>query len=235
MRATRLIVPVAVLALLAGCSGDGDDPAEPSATPDRVQAEERPEKSAGAGDEGADGDDEGADGGAAVDGDLAACLIGDWSSDPADLVATTDAMMSAMGMTSTTVVTGEAFTTIDATSITTTYVDQVTESTIDAAGQQIVSRARMNGTLSQPYTLDGDVLTSVAGDMSDVEIESTVLVDGQELPGYSEGFQQGLDSGSASGQSGRQRVTCSGDELTMTTLDLAGLGMADMTVTMTRR
>ncbi len=232
MRAARLIVPLAVLALLAGCSGDGDDAAEPAATPDRVQADERPGKSATDDDA---ADDTSDDDGAAPDGDLAACLLGDWSSDPADLVATTDAMMTAMGMTSSTVVTGEAFTTIDATSITTTYVDQVTESTIDAGGQQIVSRARMNGTLSQPYTLDGDVLTSVAGDMSGVEIESTVLVDGQELPGYSEGFQQGLDSGATSGQSGRQRVTCSGDQLTMTTLDLASVGMADMTVTMTRR
>lgn len=235
MRATRLLVPVAVLALLAGCSGGGDDPAGPEPAPEREQVEERRAK----GDDGADtadaadAADGGADGGAT--GDLAACIVGEWSSDPADMVASTDALLAAMGMTGTTVVTGEVRTTIDATTISTTYVDQVTESTIDAGGQQIVSRARMNGTLTQPYTLDGDVITSVSGDMSGVEIESTVTVDGQELPGYSEGFQQGLDSGASAGQPGRNRITCSGDTMTMTTLDMATLGMAEITVTLTRR
>jgi hypothetical protein len=229
MRTARLLVPLAALALLAGCAADTE---EPEATPDRTEAETEDVRPKSAPES---GEDEPADDADAPTGDLAACILGEWTADTADLVATTDAMLAAMGMTSSsTVVTGESRTTIDATSISTTYVEQVTESTIDVGGQQIVSRARMNGTLVQPYTLEGDVLTSVSGDLSGVEMESTVLVDGQELPGYSEGFQQGLSAGSAAGQTGRQRVTCTSDTLTMTTLDLAGLGMADITVTMTR-
>ena len=123
----------------------------------------------------------------------------------------------------------------DATTLSTTYVDQVSEVTMTAEGQTVVSTTRMNGTVSQPYTLDGDVLTSVAGDMSGVQTESTVLVNGQPLPGYEEGFQEGLGTGASAGQAGRNQVTCSGDTMTLTTLDLGTLGMDEIMMTLTRR
>lgn len=228
MRTARLLVPLAALVLLAGCSGDSEE-AEP--TPEATQVEEdRAKDDAGAGeDQPADDDPD------APAGDLAACILGEWSSDPAEIAAAADAMTAAMGMPSTTVVTGDSYTTIDATTVSTTYVDQLTEMTMTVEGQTIVSSTRMNGTLTQPYTLDGDVLTSVAGDMSGVQIESRVLVNGQELPGYDEGFQEGLGAGASAGQSGRNQVTCSGDTMTMTTLDMATLGLAEIVLTMTRR
>lgn len=226
MRTARLLAPLAVLALLAGCSGD---PAEAEPTSQAPQAEQTRDKVAPerAEDEPADDD--------APSGDLATCIVGEWTADAAAVAAASDATMAEMGMSSTTVVTGESFTTIEPTTISTTYVDQVSEMTITAEGQTIVSTTRMNGTVSQSYTLDGDVLMSVAGDLSGVQIESSVLVNGQELPGYEEGFQQGLSSGTAAGQAGRNRVSCSGDTMTMTTLDMASIGMAEITVAMTRR
>lgn len=224
MRAARLLIPLTVLALLAGCSGDAEE-AEP--TPDQAQAEDVRIKVESEDGEGGSADAD------APDAELAACMIGEWTSDPAEVAAAADQMMAAMGMTSTTIVTGESTTTIDETTITTAYADQVTEMTTSAEGQSIVSTTRMNGSLSQPYTLSGDVMTSVAGDMSGVQMESSVLVNGQELPGYEEGFQEGLNSAGGVGQSGRNRVTCSGDTLTLTTLDMEALDMGDLTFTLT--
>lgn len=227
MRTARLLVPLAALALLAGCTADTE---EPEATPEETQAAD----DRGKGDAEA-GEDDPADDADAPTGDLATCLLGEWSADPAGVAAVADQMTAAMGVTSRTVVTGESFTTIDASTVSTTYVDQVTEMTMEVEGQAIVSTTRMNGTLTQSYTLEGDILTSLAGDLSGVQVESSVIVNGQELPGYEEGFQQGLGSGATAGQSGRNQVTCSGDTITMTTLDMATLGLDEITVTMTRR
>lgn len=235
MRTARLIVPLTVLALLAACSGDPEE-AEPTAEPTQVEdvrAKETPEPGADepADDAGADDDVD------APAGELAACILGEWSSDLAQVVAVGDAMMAEMGMPATTTATGETRTIVDATTVTTTYVDYVTEMTIDVEGQTIVSTTRMDGTMTQSYTLVGDILTSVAAsDLSGITIESTVLVDGMELPGYSEAFQQGLSGASTAGQSGAQQVSCSGDTLTMRTVGLeAAIGIPDMTVTYQRR
>ncbi len=228
MRTTRLLLPVVTLAvLLTGCSGDDpaperdDTPAGPTKTERTEPAEEPAEEPV---------DD------AAPSGDLAACIIGEWSADLAQVVAMGDAMMAEMGMPATTTARGETLTTVDATTITTAYTDYVTEMTLDVEGQTIVSTTRMDGTMTQSYTLVGDVLTSVAaGDLSGIAIESTVAIDGVEVPGYSEGFQQGLSGASTAGQSGTQQVSCSGDTLTMTTVGLEDLlGMPDMTVTYRR-
>ena len=194
MRSTHLLVPLTVLALLAGCTGGGDDT-----------------------------------------DDLATCLRGEWTPDADAQLAAIDDMLATMGVTGSATISGESVTTIDATTITTTYDDQLTELTMEVDGQTMVSSSRMDGTLSQAYTLDGDVLTARAGDMSAVQVESTVTLDGQELPGVDEASQRALTGGGATGQAGRMQVTCSGDGLTFTTLDLGELGAADMTVTLTRR
>ncbi len=228
MRTARLLVPLTTLALLAGCSGDPEE-AEP--TPEPTQAEDVRVKEAPE-----PGEDEPADDAAdGPDGDLAACILGEWWSDPNEAAAMADALTAAMGMSSTTVVTGDTYTTFDATTVSTTYLDQVTEMTMTIEGQTIASTTRMNGTMSQPYTLDGDVMTSMAGDMSGVEVESSVLVNGQHLPEYDAAFQEGMGTGGTPGQSGRTRVTCSGDTMTLTTLDLAALGLDEIVVTATRR
>ncbi len=137
-------------------------------------------------------------------------------------------------MSGTTAISGESVTTIDATTMSTTYTDHVVELTATLEGQTFVSTTRTNGTRSQPYTLDGDVLTVLAGDRSDLRVESTVTLDGQPLPGYDQERLQALASG-GSAQSARTQVTCSGDRLTLTTHETATLGVDDLTIVFTRR
>lgn len=235
MRTARPLAPLALVAalglVLGGCTpADDDAPGRPAPVDEGARLKTH---DAGPGRDAPD--DAASGGGAAAASELAACIVGEWYASPEDLAATSDAMMASTGLDTTTTVTGGTTTIIDGTTVTSVYDDQVTEMTFESAGQTIVSRARMDGRLTQTYTLDGDVMTTVAGDVSGVTAESTVLIDGEAVPGYSEGFQQGFASGAASGQTGRQRVTCSGDTLQLTTLDLAGLLGADMTVTLTRR
>lgn len=239
MRARRLALPLlalplALAGLLAGCTH------EPVTAPTpQAQAEDtpRPTKApARAPQDGADDGDAGGRGDVAPAGDLAQCLIGEWVADQAAAIAASNALMAAAGLQATTTVRGESVTTFGPDTVTATYADYVTEVTVSAEGQTVTTVTRMNGTMTQSYTLDGDVLTSVAAqDLSGVQIESTVLIDGEELFGYSDGFQEGLDSASTAGESSRQRVTCSGDTLTTQTLDLGSLGMGDITLTLTRR
>lgn len=229
MRIRRLTLPLVVLplaaaTLLTGCSGDSAAEPTPSA-----QAEDTPTKA-----EPQDGADDGDADRAA--GDLAECIIGDWAGDLDDVIAQSDAMMAATGFDATTTAHGEAVTTFAPGTVTTTYSDYVVEITMNVEGQEVTSITRMNGAMTQAYTLDGDVLTSVAAeDLSGIQIESTVLINGQELPGYSESFQDGMDDASSAGQSARQRVTCAGDTMTTETLGLEALGLGDFTATLTRR
>lgn len=193
MRTPCLLVPLTVLALLAGCTGDDDAP------------------------------------------DLASCLQGEWTPDPATQRTAVEGRLAVMGMAGSVTMSGESVTAIDDATMTTTYLDQLTELTLEENGQTLVSSTRTNGTVSQPYTLDGDVLTAGAGDASTVQVESAVTLDGEEVDGADEDLLRVLGSAGAAGQAGRLRVTCSDDRLTMTTLDMADVGVTDVTITLTRR
>lgn len=167
--------------------------------------------------------------------DLASCLRGEWTPDPATRRTAVEGRLAVMGMAGSVAVSGESVTAIDATTMTTTFLDQLTELTLEENGQTLVSSTRTNGTVSQPYTLDGDVLTAGAGDASTVHVESAVTLDGEEVDGADEDLLRALASAGAAGQAGRLQVTCSDDRLTMTTLDMADIGVTDVTITLTRR
>lgn len=167
--------------------------------------------------------------------DLASCLRGEWTPEPATQRTAVEGRLAVMGMAGSVAVSGESVTAIDATTITTTFLDQLTELTLEENGQTLVSSTRTNGTVSQPYTLDGDVLTAGAGDASTVQVESAVTLDGEEVDGADEDLLRALASAGAAGQAGRLQVTCSDDRLTMTTLDMADIGVTDVTITLTRR
>lgn len=231
MRVTRRAVPLLfvplVLGAVAGCSDDPEPRPTPVVTSDAPPSAD-PRDKGGTG--GGDADDGGT--GLAPSGDLATCILGDWVSDNDAVLAATQDMLARMGMQGSARISGEAWTTFGPSTATSTYRDYVTEVTMISAGQTVTSIVRMDGTMTLTYTIAGDVITSTAAsDLSGIEITSTVLIDGVELPGYSEGFDQGLGAASASGQTQRQQVTCSGDVLTAMSLDDG----SNLVTTLTRR
>lgn len=220
MRATRrqtrpavvLLAPLAAVALLlGGCSGgdaDADEPTPEASTP----AEE--ETTGPADDEGADDegtDDEGTDDDAPTS-EGATCVEGTWVSDPeAQAQQTTAALgMSDIGAQAT--VTGDSVTTIDGSSMTTEYRDQVVEVSWELEGQEFRMVNSWSGTLTATVEVGEDQVVISGVDSSALQMGYETYVNGEllDVPGLEDIPLSGFAAG------GTSTYTCSGDELQLT-------------------
>lgn len=196
-RGVAALVPLAVAALLlAACSGDDPAPApstpavaeepaeEPTPSPDGPPEEEP--SSAGA-----------------------ACVQGTWMS---DAVAQAEQATAALGMAelgAQATVAGRARTTIEGTTLTTEYLDQVVEVSWDLQGQQYRMVNAWSGTLTATVEVTDDRLVVTDVDLSGLTATFETYVDGQRLavPGVEEVPLSGFAAGGAS------TYTCTADQL----------------------
>lgn len=221
MRVARLLVPLTVLALLAGCAGDAadaDGAAEPEPAPAADSAEPRRIKVMSA------------------DADLYACLQGTWDI-PSEAIAA-DAV-SGIGFTgelvdATAEVTGARTLTYGPGTLTMRYEDQTVTITGTFDGEPVALVAGFSGETVHDYSLAGDVLSVSGADLSGVTVESTIYVDGEELslPEYEAYLAGSMETARMSGYT--ERVTCSGATLRTTPM-VAGTANPDLTLTLTRR
>lgn len=244
MRATRLLVPVAALALLAGCSdAEGSDP---TPEPDRVQAEDLPEKVSTGDDASDDGTSDGdASGNGAKPGedkpdapagDVAACMLGAWDADMSTLES---AALASMGTNLDTFaasveVTGGQVDTIGPDTIAVKYLGQRVAVSMTVDGTQLDIVTTFAGELVTSYILDGDVLTTVGGDMTAVTIDSATYLNGveTEIPGYAEQMDATMSGMTAT--AGQVRIICSADSLTQVPI-VGGTEIPGLASTFTRR
>lgn len=226
MRTTRLLLPALALALLlGGCTGDDgdrgrdDDSAE---GPTKVREESAPSD---------EPTEDPADDGSA-DPALVACIEGDWTVDPADATALTQAAMDLMGVDAQVAITGGFDMVLGDGTITTTYTGYTTDMTMVMEGQEIRVVTVQDGPATQDFTLAGEILTSTPLDMSAVTFTTTTYLDGVVQPGFDAGVEEGMSSMGA-GQ-GDQRVVCDATNLDMIPVVL-GAERDDLAVHLTRR
>lgn len=207
MRVAPLLVPVAALALLAACTGD---PEEREPTPDRAEAGAQRVKVA----TGDDGSDDGSDDVVTADpGDLAACILGDWSVDMTAQAAVAQSTLDMVTPGSHVSAAGRSDLHVDATQLVSTLTDAATSVTLTIEGQELLAVTTMNGVTVQSYTLDGDLMTTYGVDTSGLSVDTRTYLDGVEtvLPGFDEGFQNGQDLSATT--VGTARLVCTADRL----------------------
>lgn len=200
-----MVAPLAALALLLGaCSGGGDaddtgDDAEPTEAASTPADEETTEP---ADDE---GDDEAASEGAG-------CVEGTWVSDPDAQAAQTTAALGMSDLGAQATVTGDSLTTIDGSSMTTEYRDQVVEVSWDMEGQEFRMVNSWAGTLTATIEVTADQVVISDVDSSALEMTYETFVNGEllEVPGLEDIPMSGFAAG------GTSTYTCSGDELRLT-------------------
>ena len=228
MRTARLLIPLAALALLAGCAADTEE-AEP--TPEETRADEVRVKD----DTDADAP-EPADDDAAPSGDLATCILGEWTVDPAVVEENARIGMgpSADAYGATVDVTGTQVAEIGPDTLTTRFEDQRITITMDIDGVHLETVTTLAGETVARYTLDGSVMTVLTTDMSGITTESLTYVDGveTEIPGYAEQMDSAMAMTGSLG--GSAHVTCTATTFTQVPL-VAGTAIPDMASTLTRR
>lgn len=201
-RPAAVLAPLAAVALLlGGCSGgDGDaDADEPSAEASTPMEEETAEPA----------DDEAEDTPAS---EGAACVEGTWVTDAeAQAEQTTAALgMSDIGAQAT--VTGDSLTTIDGTSMTTQYRDQVVEVSWELEGQEFRMVNSWSGTLTATVEVTADQVVISGVDASALQMAYETYVNGEKLdvPGLEDIPLSGFAA------DGTSTYTCAGDELRLT-------------------
>lgn len=229
MRTARLLAsltPLTALVLLGGCSAGLEDP-EPA--PETTHAQDVRTKATPAGGKEARPDDD-----AAAAEDLAACILGEWEITPEAVRAMTDAAVALSGMDVTVTTSGTATVAIDAGSMTTTYVDYVTDATFTDHGETLRSVNTINGTAVQHYWLDGDLLSTDGVDMSGMTSTMTTYLNGVEatVPSFDAGYQDGMKATMTEG--GTVRLTCTDTELVQIPV-LGATELPELATTLSRR
>lgn len=196
------VAPLAAVALLlGGCSGGGDEGGDEPSAEASTPADEATTEPA---------DDEGDGDAAASEG--AACVEGTWVSDlEAQAEQTTAALgMSDLGAQAT--VTGDAVTTIEGTSMTTEYRDQVLEVSWELEGQEFRMVNSWSGTLTGTIEVTADQVVVSDVDSSGLQMVYETYVNGEllDVPGLEDIPLSGFAAG------GTSTYTCSGDELRLT-------------------
>lgn len=208
---TAVLAPLAVLFLLAGCSGDkGSDETTTTAAVDD-------------GDTGKDGktpkpaeSDEPTEAPAPGDSEGAACLVGEWSGDADEQIAAMQDMMKTSGVDATITVTGEVVSSFTADGQTnSTYANQVMDITMAVQGQEVRSVTTMNGSIKGTYTATDTDITMTITDAGGLQYAVDTYMGGAKvdtgLEGNSDELTKLMETTST------VSYTCSGDTLTMTT------------------
>ena len=227
MRAVRLLAPLAALAALAltltvtGCSDSSEPRPTPTPTPTPTSTEAAGKSKAG--DAGGTGDA----------GDVEACLAGEWGLDGATASRLTATLLESMGADVDVTITGEAVLRFDDGVATWTYTDYTTALVIRDDGAEVETVTVQNGPATQPYTLEGDMMTSAALDLSATTMDITTSIDGVTRRLTDDEVSQSMASASLSGQ-GQTRLSCTDTELAMTPVVL-GAEQTDLATVLTRR
>lgn len=213
MRATRrqtrpavaVLAPLAAVALLlGGCSGGDDAADEPTAEASTPAEEATTEPAEDA------GEDAGDDGATASEG--AACVEGTWVSDPAAQAEQTTAALGMSDIGAQASVTGDSITTIEGSTMTTEYRDQVVEVSWEMEGQEFRMVNSWSGTLTGTVEVTADQVAVSGVDSSALQVSYETYVNGEQLevPGLEDIPLSGFAAG------GTSTYTCAGDELRLT-------------------
>lgn len=210
MRATRrqtrrsaaAVAPLAALVLVLGaCSGDDDPATEPSA------GTSTPAEETGEPDEDTD-EDSGED--TASEG--AGCVEGTWVTDSEAQAEQTTAALGMADLGAQATVTGDTVTTIEGSSMTTEYRDQVVEVSWELEGQEFRMVNSWSGTLTGTIEVSGDQVVVSDVDAGGLTMTYETYVNGEllDVPGLEDIPLTGFAAG------GTSTYTCSGDELRLT-------------------
>lgn len=148
--------------------------------------------------------------------DLTTCLVGTWEQDMTDARAQMDALMGAGD---------EADVSFDGTGTMTFGADGSLSSTVDSTttmagavdGVAVVLTAKVAGSTSGTWTVDGERMTIADLDMSGLTTDITTTADGVEveIPGLDDSGD--LSSVAAQAPPSETDVTCTDDELLLST------------------
>lgn len=200
--AFAVVAPLAAVALLlGGCSGGGDDADadEPSAEASTPTEEETTEPA-----------DEETEDATASEG--AACVEGTWVTDAEAQAEQTTAALGMSDIGAQASVTGDSLTTIDGSSMTTEYRDQVVEVSWELEGQEFRLVNSWSGTLTGTIEVAADQVVISGVDASGLQMTYETYVNGEllDVPGLEDIPLSGFAAG------GTSTYTCAGDELRLT-------------------
>ena len=194
---------LAGLLLLAACSGDDTEPTPTPST--SAETAEAPEPTGTSEPEPTEPADDATSAGAD-------CVQGTWLSDPAAQAEQTTSGLGMADLGAQATVTGDSLTTIDGTSFTTEYRDQVVEVTWELDGQEFRMVNSWSGRLTGTVTVTDDLFTVSDVDAGGLDMSYETFVNGTRLdvPGLEEIPATGFAAGGAS------TYTCDTDELRLT-------------------
>lgn len=226
-RSAALAPLAALLLVLGGCSGDS--PADDTTT----AAGEKDDKGGAASETPSEEPSEEPtdDAGGASEG--AACIVGDWSGDVDEQMASMKEIMEQSGLEATVEFSGEVVSSFGADGqATSTYGNQVMDITMAAEGQEIRTVTTMNGVTKGTYTATDTDITMTVTDVSGLEYAMEMYMGGEKIDTGTEGSTDELLE--AMKTSTTVSYTCSGDTLIMSTPNPA-LGGAPVDSVLHRR
>jgi len=199
--AVAVLAPLAAVALLlGGCSGGDDAGADEPSAEATTPADEEPTEPTD------DTDDD------ATASEGAACVEGTWVSDPEAQAEQTTAALGMSDIGAQASVTGDSLTTIEGSTMTTEYRDQVVEVSWDMEGQEFRMVNSWSGTLVGTIEVTEDQVVISGVDASGLQMGYETYVNGEllEVPGLEDIPLSGFAAG------GTSTYTCNGDELRLT-------------------
>lgn len=242
MRPAPLLAAATAALLLAGCTpaartagGIYPDPVEPTSTgPGRAHT-----PAAGAEDAaGTPAPGASAAAGGQAQGDTAACMLGDWdvpnSAIMAGVTTGIEEEPDSAGASPQVDVQGSQWARIDPAVVTTTFDGLVIHITVTTHGHLVDEYVTFTGSMTQPYTVAGDVMTTGANDAGGLKLTMTFALDGRPVDYPGEGDPTAEMRSMFESAGGSAQVTCTPTTLHQVPL-VAGQDVAGFANDLTRR